>query len=335
MNWTRYNLKSRKSEKRFPVHMIAGMKNAPVTNLILPRSCRWRWFAISGLALASYVSPLWAFPPAPYKTIHGMVRDEYGNALRMDGASVVFFKNGQEVLRVPIQTSTLLNQNYQIRLRMDMQRPGTIKYNDLAQNPGEQFTLSVRINDILYQPIEMTTPPTVGQPGDRTRLNLTLGVDSDGDGIPDAWKISQLYAAGIMPDENGWRLYLLDRDGDFDGDGISNYAEYLAGTYATDASDFLSLKLIEKQQSSVRLSFYSIIGKTYSLEASSDLKNWVQVTHYTRNPEPAEEYSLAEEEVPITSPVPQIAYQATDTQAVVIYSDIRDGGQTFYRLNVR
>lgn len=288
------------------------------------------------IAYAGMIPVLQAFPPAPFKTLHGMVRDEYGKALQLDGASVVFSKNGQQVLRVPIQASSLLNQNYQIRLRMDMQRAGTIKYNDLAQNPGEQFTLSVRINDILYQPIEMATPPTVGKPGERTRLNLTLGVDSDGDGIPDAWKISQLYAADIMPDENGWRFDLLPRDGDFDGDGISNYAEYIAGTYATDASDFLALKLVEKQASSVRLSFYSIIGKTYSLEASTDLKTWAQVSHYTRNPEPPADGAPFEEgDEPFTPPVSQVGYQATDTRAVEIFSDIRDGGQTFYRLHVR
>lgn len=261
-----------------------------------------------------------------------MVRDEYGNALQLDGASVVFSKNGQQVLRVPIQASSLLNQNYQIRLRMDMQRAGTIKYNDLAQNAGEQFTLSIRINDILYQPIEMSTPPAVGKPGERIRLNLTLGVDSDGDGIPDAWKISQLYAAGIMPDENGWRFDLLPRNGDFDGDGISNYLEYIAGTYATDSSDYLSLKLVNKQQSSVRLSFYSIIGKTYSLEASSDLKNWVQVSHYTSNPEPT---VVPEGDAPAAAPVPQVGYEATDTHAVEIFSGLRSDTQTFYRLQVR
>lgn len=275
---------------------------------------------------------LHAFPPAPFKTLHGMVRDEYGKALTMDGASVIFSRDGNQVLKVPIQASSLLNQNYQIRLRMDMQRVGTVKYNDLAQNPGQQFTLAVRINDILYHPIEMSTPPIVGKPGERVRLNLTLGVDSDGDGIPDAWKISQLYAAGIMPDENGWRFDLLDRDGDFDGDGISNYNEYIAGTYATDSSDFLSLKIVEKQQSSVRLSFYSIIGKTYSLEASSDLKNWVPVSLYTSNPEPP---APPDDGTPFVAPVSQQRHEATDTQPVVIFSDLRDDGQTFYRLQVR
>jgi len=280
----------------------------------------------------SSTTSLWPFPPAPFKTIHGMVRDEYGNALKLDGASVVFSKDGKQVLRVPVESGSLLNQNYQIRLRMDMQRPGTAAYNDLAQNPGQQFTLAVRINDILYQPIEMSTPPTVGKPGERTRLNLTLGVDSDGDGIPDAWKISQLYAAGIMPDENGWRFDLLDRNGDFDGDGISNYVEYIAGTYATDASDYLSLKLVEKQETSVRLSFYSIIGKTYSLEASSDLKNWIQVSHYTSNPEPT---AAPEGDTPAAAPLAQIGYEASNTHAVEIFSDLRDDAQTFYRLQVR
>lgn len=258
-----------------------------------------------------------------------MVRDEYGNALKMDGASVVFSKEGKQILRVPIEAGSLVNQNYQFRLRMDMQRVGTVKYNDLAQNPGEQFTLAVRINDILHHPIEMSNPPTVGKPGERVRLNLTLGVDSDGDGIPDAWKISQLYAAGIMPDENGWRFDLLPRDGDFDGDGVSNYAEYIAGTYATDSSDFLSLKLVEKQENSVRLSFYSIIGKTYSLEVSPDLNNWFQVSHSTLNPEPPEDGTS------FVPPVSQSSYEATNTERVEIFTDLGYKHQTFYRLQVR
>jgi hypothetical protein len=296
-----------------------------------PLRYRGRQFAVlSGLGfIVASIPTLQAFPPAPSVTLHGMVRDEYGKKLEVAGASVVFSQEGKQLLRVPIESGSLLNQNYQFRLRMDMQRPGTVPYNDIVQNPGQQFTLSVRINDILYHPIEMSAPSAVGKPGQRVRLNLTLGVDSDGDGIPDAWKISQLYAAGIMPDDNGWSLDLLPRDGDFDGDGISNYAEYIAGTYATDSTDYLSLKLVEKQQTSVRLSFYSIIGKTYSLEASSDMKNWLPVSHYTRNPE------AVAGEPPAPTPVPQLGYEATDTQAVEIFSTLRSDTQTFYRLQVR
>jgi len=48
-----------------------------------------------------------------------------------------------------------------------------------------------------------------------------------------------------MPGQNGWDLSLLTRDGDFDGDGISNWQEYIAGTFATDPTDYLSLRVTE------------------------------------------------------------------------------------------
>lgn len=278
---------------------------------------------------ATPLQPASAFPPAPFKTIHGMVRDEFGHALRVDGASVVFFQNGKEVLRSPIRPSSLPNQNYQFRLRMDMLRSGTANYSDLAQNPGRTFTLAIEVNSVLYHPIEMSTPPQVGKPGERTRINLTLGADANGDGLPDAWQQSQLYAADIMPDENGWRYDLLGRDGDFDGDGITNYAEYIAGTYATDGADFLALKIVEKQKTSVRLGFRSIIGKTYTLETSPDMKTWRTTPLYTANPEPADPPAG------FTRPAAADRLEAASTANMEIFSDLQTAPQTFYRLIVR
>ena len=72
----------------------------------------------------------------------------------------------------------------------------------------------------------------------RDESGRTLRVDG---GIPDAWEQSQLYAAGILPGEDGWDLSLIDRDGDFDKDGISNWLEYIAGTFATDPTDYPSV----------------------------------------------------------------------------------------------
>jgi hypothetical protein len=152
-----------------------------------------------------------------------MVRDENGQALDVEGAQVVFYKSGVEVMRSDVQTTNLLDQNYQLRLRMDMQRPGTSSYTNLANTSGLSFSLGVILHDVVYYPIEMSAPRPLGKPGQRVRLDLTLGVDSDGDGIPDAWEQSQLYAGGVVPGDNGWDLSLLNRDGDFDGDGTSNW----------------------------------------------------------------------------------------------------------------
>jgi len=301
-----------------------------------------------GLAALSFLSAsAWAFPPAPYHTIYGMVRDEQGQTLRVDGARVVFYKNGTEFLSETIAETSDLDQNYQIRLRMDMLRSGTQSYTSLANSTGTPFTLGIVLHNIVYYPIEMSTPRAVGRPGERVRLDLTLGVDSDGDGIPDAWEESQLYAAGIMPGPNGWDLSLIDRDGDFDKDGISNWLEYISGTYATDPTDFLTLRITARFPKSLRLSYRSIYGKTYSLESSTDLTNWTPVPLYLSNPDQPRDKSLDDPDVVYTyeyatdkfnadnPPAAQASIRATGTDLSHLYTPAQQGSNTFYRLRVR
>jgi len=287
------------------------------------------------------------FPPAPFFTVYGMVRDENGQTLRVDGARVVFYKNGTEFLSETITETSELDQNYQIRMRMDMLRSGTQSYSSLANSTGTPLTLGIVLHDVVYYPIEMSTPRAVGKPGDRVRLDLTLGVDADGDGIPDAWEESQLYAGGHLPGANGWDLSLIGRDGDLDGDGISNWLEYIAGTYATDATDFLSMRITARFPRSLRLSFYSIYGKTYSLESSTDLKTWSPVSLYLSNPD--HDMDTANDD-PETSNAPEYAtdafsadsppaaqgsLRATASDLTHIYTPANLSTSTYYRVRVR
>jgi hypothetical protein len=298
------------------------------------RGSRLGWLV--GLHVVSLAS-LSAFPPAPFHTLYGMVRDENGQTLRVDGAQVVFYKNGTEFLRQTISEGSQLDQNYQIRLRMDMLRSGTLSYSGLANITGAAFSIGILLHNVVYYPIEMSTSRVVGKPGERVRLDLTLGIDSDGDGIPDAWEESQLYAGGIMPGANGWNLALLDRNGDFDGDGIPNWNEYIAGTYATDATDFLALEIKETLVSNVRLQFFSIYGKVYSLESSTDLQTWSAASIYLSTPEPVS-VPPAEPGDPVVIPpvpAPQASLSATTTGIVDIYAASSGTSRTFYRLKVR
>lgn len=302
---------------------------------------------ISLFVLAALAPVAAAFPPAPYYTIYGMVRDENGNSLRVNGSRVVFYKDGVEFLSETIKDGEILDQNYQIRLRMDMLRNGTQSYNALANSTGTPFTLGIVLHDVVYYPIEISSTLQVGKPGERLRLDLTLGVDSDEDGIPDAWEESQLHAAGIRPGENGWDLSLITRDGDFDGDGISNWDEYIAGTYATDSSDYFKVEISAKFPESARLSFYSIYGKTYSLETSTDLKTWAPASVYLSNPNIDEDPAVTNpgapsfEEYPTDTfnsyapPAPMNGVRASDTGVMHIYADAPSQQGTFYRLKVR
>ena len=281
------------------------------------------------LALAAGTSAARAFPPAPFLTLYGMVRDDQGQAISGDGAEVVFLKDGAELLRTPIRSSRLLDQNYQLRLRMDMARPGTRSYSELAQGGGGAFSLGVVLHDVVYYPIEMSTPRSVGQPGQRVRLDLTLGEDSDGDGIPDAWEQSQLYAGGVLPGPDGWDLAQLTRDGDFDGDGISNWHEYIAGTFAADPTDHLALQIIEAEGNHSHLRFFAIYGKVYSLEISTDLQTWTAAPFFIRDPDSTDSDDVA------TPPAPQASVRAEATDFVDLHAPADATGRTFYRLKVR
>lgn len=302
----------------------------------------------AGLAVALFAAScltLGAFPPAPFYTLHGMVRDENGQTLRVDGARVAFYRNTTELFSETIKESTQLDQNYQLRMRMDMLRAGTQSYSELANTTGTAFSLRVVMHDVPYLPIEMSSPRLIGKPGERTRLDLTLGVDSDGDGIPDAWEQSQLYAGGIAPGENGWDLSLLDRDGDFDRDGVSNWDEYIAGTFATDPTHFLAVRFSARFPDSVRLTFSSIYGRRYSLETTTDLVTWSPAPLYLSNPadpfggapntgEPRPLELPADKYRPDSPPAAQPSLLATGTGLVNIYATAASG-PVFYRLKVR
>jgi hypothetical protein len=151
------------------------------------------------------------------------------------------------------------------------------------------------------------------------RLDLTLGEDKDKDGLPDVWEAWQLYQAGYYPDENGeWDLSLIDRDGDFDGDGQSNWLEYLAGTFAGDATETFGLSIKEKLEDSVRFEFFGITGKVYTIESTLDMKTWTQVPFSVGAPGTGNN-----------------AHQASDVGIVSAFTAPRSRSSEFYRLSVR
>jgi hypothetical protein len=266
--------------------------------------------------------PLQAFPPAPYYTVYGDVRDQYGVLIPADGAAVIVYKGSKEIMRQSLVAAEGTNFNYQMRLRIDMLRSSTTAYSSVALASGTVYTLAVSIGSQLYYPIEMTTPPVIGSASVRRRLNLTLGVDSDGDGLPDAWEEAQLYHGGLFPGENGWDLSLIDKNGDFDKDGVSNGSEYIAGTYATDSSSVLSLSIKEKLATSARLEFYAFYGRSYTLESTTDLKTW------TSTP-----FSLSDPADPAAAAA-QSSLTSTVTEVISIYAGAA-APTTYYRLIAR
>jgi len=256
--------------EKFPATTPAASRQSlpPPMNAILISCCVLLWG----------ISTVRAFPPAPYYTLYGTVRDQVGQAVTAEGAVLILLKGGVAIGRAPINSAFRLNQNYELAMRIDHNRSGTTFYTDKAVASQSLFSLVVEMNGAFFYPIEVTGNLTAGKGGERVRLDLNLGEDSDGDGLPDVWEQWQLYQAGYLPDGNGvWPIHLITRDGDFDNDGQSNLFEYIAGTFAGDATERFALEIKEKLPASVRFEFYGIIGKTYSLESSPDAQTWTRI----------------------------------------------------------
>ena len=93
------------------------------------------------------------------------------------------------------------------------------------------------------------------------RLNLQRLVDADLNGLPDWWE-QEYFGQQTGTDPNA----------DPDHDGMSNLAEWLAGTNPTNAASSLRLTVLPvSNPNSVSLAWASVAGKTYRLERSTNL----------------------------------------------------------------
>jgi len=193
---------------------------------------------IAGLAGGLAAAVLVAFPPAPHHTVFGTVRDEQGAPLRATGAEVLLEAEGRAIARAFIANGSEPGVNYTMSIPLDAAVTSDL-YKPTALRPTVPFRMRVKIGNTIYLPIEMTGASSLlTRPGERSRVNLTLGVDSD-------------------------------------GDGMTNLQEYLAGTYAFDPEHGFSLAIVSTLAGRPQLEFVSIRGRSYSVFSSTDMQTWV------------------------------------------------------------
>jgi len=207
-----------------------------------------------------------AYPPAPHHTLHGVLRDEYGTPIDLTGTEIILETSSGIRIKTLVNPGIETGSNYRLEVPMDAGLLSSA-YQPTALRPTVPFRIRVKVGGATYLPIEMKGDyAKLGKPSERTRLNLTLGEDSDGDLLPDAWERL------VNPD-----ISQVHPNGDA-GNGMTYLDTYYVGTYVVDPKQGFTLEMRGIQQGAAQLQFLAVTGRAYVVEGSSDLKSWQPVS---------------------------------------------------------
>jgi hypothetical protein len=181
---------------------------------------------------------------------------------------------GEDCLRISNSPATRVNRSGKPDLPvLGAAFMRTRFYKATALQATVPFRIQVAIGSTTYLPLEMAGDTSrLGQPGQQTRLNLTLGEDTNGNGLPDAWERAMIAA-------RGWNLTLanLRTNSTPAGNGATLMQEYIAGTYGMEDDNGLNVKIVRIEAGKPVLEFMAVRGRNYSIVGSANFKAWLPV----------------------------------------------------------
>jgi hypothetical protein len=224
------------------------------------RHCAPRPFARIAAALLLAAAPLAiAGLPVPSFVYYGEVVDAYGWPLTSDvQACLIARVNGRECGRSLVHEGRGPAINYRIEVSIGAA---------YAVHPGDPVTFVLAMNGVEHPAMDPARVPVVGQPGGLVRCNLCIGSDADHDDLPDEWESRIIaWSGGVFTN-----IAQVVGTDDFDGDGVNNRDEFLAGTDPSWDVDVLRIQEIRLVPAAGRMgvAFFSVPGKTYRVTAAS------------------------------------------------------------------
>lgn len=235
---------------------------------------------VCGLSVSTVTAavPKPAIPQAPVIT-YGLVRDEFGSPLTQASAvELSLVKNaerdGTVYAKCKVGDSGIPGMNYRLSLEIDSSGPSR-SYAVVTGTP--MFIKAARGGGVetLLPTATFATPAQ----GTEQRLDFSLGSDADADGMPDGWEEWVLDAAGR--DSSAAGIAAFRPENDADGDGMTNFQEYLAGTDPFIATDLLKIESFEVLPGTLRakIVFTTTVGRKYRVLMTESLEtpDWTPV----------------------------------------------------------
>ncbi len=240
-------------------------------------------FVLYGLCAASVLAVQPVIPLPPF-TVYGEVGDWNGRPFGSnDIATVVAKVDDVEMDRCEMIGGVYPSLNYRVKIPL-----ATGPLSGYA-NIGDSIELEVYHDGSLHSVITGSQSPVVGKPAGLIQYNMLIGTDTDSDALPDEY---EMLFEGFWDSANGpFSLASISPGDDFDGDGVSNWKEFIAGTIPIYSDDYLKIEEFRQIGSGqFALSFVAASDRSYGLPATSDLvhSNWVDST-----------FATSENEVPV------------------------------------
>ena len=209
-----------------------------------------------------------AYPPSPYHLVYGLVRDEFGTPISNPQVQILMVSTNGTQNSTTIQPDLAVDVNYQLAVPLDtLVRPDLYRSNALAVGTG--FRMYVVVGNTTNVPmVSIGTSTILGQPTKMTRIDLTLGVDTNGDGIPDAWEMAFLGAIG-----SDLTLAQINANSVLTPDGHTLLQEYLQGPFFDTGNPFTA-RIVSYNGGAAILEFPTANGQSYTVLGSTNLQQW-------------------------------------------------------------
>lgn len=227
------------------------------------------WLLLAAGCLLTQAAPALAGVPQPMFFFYGEARDTFGWPIQSAtaGVTIVARQGTNECASYTIRGPLYPGINFMLPIYLQ-DANANVTYSPKAVRPGSTVQILLMQDGIAQDLIGGAAGYVVGEAARFTNVTMTAGTDVDQDGLPDAWE-RELIA--YLDDPRYTTIWDINPHDDLDGDGISNAAEFAAGTFAFLRDDYFYIDYCRWAGGRFGLGFLSVPGKAYSVTESTNV----------------------------------------------------------------